>query len=132
MALGAYGSTVPAGTQLSTLGKRFGDYLLGVLLMFVTLFIGYVVWAAIVYERGQTPAKQLLKMYVVDEQTGRAASWGTMFLRGFVIDVLLSYVTGGVFGLVSALWIFSGDRNQRLTDKMVKTIVVDAPYGLPA
>jgi uncharacterized RDD family membrane protein YckC len=121
---------LPAGTQLSGLGKRFGNMLLGGLLMIVTLVIGYVIWAAVIYERGQTPAKQLLGMYVIDQQTGRPPGWGRMFLRGFVIDGLLGALTSGVFGLISALWIFSGDSQQRLTDKMVGTIVVDAPNGL--
>jgi uncharacterized RDD family membrane protein YckC len=132
MAPAAYGAALPAGTQLSSLGKRFGNALLAGVLMIVTLLIGYVIWAFIAYGRGQTPAKQVLKMYVIDERTGRPASWGTMFLRGWVIDGLLGQVTFGLFGLVSALWIFSGDRHQRLTDKMVKTVVVDAPGGLPA
>ena len=123
---------IPAGTQLSSLGKRFGNFLLGIVLIFVTLGIGYLIWAFIAYGRGQTPAKQLLNMYVVDERTGRPATWGVMFLRGWIIDGLLGQITFGVFGLVSALWIFSGDTHQRLTDKIVKTIVVDAPNGLSA
>jgi uncharacterized RDD family membrane protein YckC len=98
----------------------------------VTLGIGYLIWAFIAYGRGQNPAKQILNMYVIDEQSGQAASWGTMLLRGWVIDGLLGQVTFGLFSLVSAFWIFSGDSTQRLTDKMVKTLVVDAPAGLPA
>ncbi len=99
--------------------------------MIVTLGIGYMIWALVVYGRGQTPAKQLLNMYVVDERTGRAATWGTMFLRGWVIDGLLGMLTSSLFSLVSAVWIFVGDKHQRLTDKMVNTLVVDAPNGLP-
>ncbi len=132
IALMASAPAVPAGTQLSGLGKRFGNFLLGIVLIIVTLGIGYLIWAFVAYGRGQTPAKQVLKMYVLDERTGRPAGWGTMFLRGWVIDGLLGQITFGVFGLVSALWIFSGETHQRLTDKMVKTIVVDAPDGLPA
>ena len=100
------------------------------MLVTVTLVIGYIIWAFIIYGRGQTPAKQLLNMYVLDERTGRAASWGTMFLRGFVIDGFLPFFCG-IWPLLSGLWIFSGDSRQRLTDKMVSTIVVDAPNGLP-
>ena len=125
------GPVLPPGTQLTSLGKRFGNALLAVVLIVVTLVIGYVIWAFIIYGRGQTPAKQLLGMYVVDEKTGQPATWGTMFLRGWVIDGILGQVTFGIFGLVSAFWIFSGDTHQRLTDKMVKTVVVDAPNGLP-
>ena len=122
---------MPAGVQLSSRGKRFGNFLLSLVLMIVTLGIGYMIWALVVYGRGQTPAKQLLNMYVVDERTGRAATWGTMFLRGWVIDGLLGMLTSSLFSLVSAVWIFVGDKHQRLTDKMVNTLVVDAPNGLP-
>ena len=101
-------------------------------LAIVTLIIGYVIWAFIAYSRGQNPAKQILNMSVIDERIGQPATWGTMLLRGWVIDGLLGQVTFGLFNLVSAFWIFSGESTQRLTDKMVKTLVVDAPAGLPA
>ncbi len=127
-----YGSTLPPGTQLSSRGKRFGGFLLGLLLMIVTLGIGYIIWAFAIYGRGQTPAKQVLNMYVVDDRTGQPASWGTMFLRGWIIDGVLGAITSNVFGLISALWIFGNDKNQRLTDKMLNTLVIDAPSGLPA
>jgi uncharacterized RDD family membrane protein YckC len=128
---GRYGLILPAGIVVSTRERRFGGSLLSTLLWVVTLGIGYMIWAFIVYGRGQTPAKQLLNMYVLDERTGRAASWGTMFVRGFLIDGLLGWITSGLFGILSALLIFRGDTNQRLTDYMVNTIVVDAPNGLP-
>lgn len=90
----------------------------------------YVIWAVIVWSRGQTPAKQLLGMYVIDVETGMPATWGKMFLRGFVIDQVLGRITLGIFNLISAIWIFSNPENQRLTDKMVSTIVVDDPAGI--
>lgn len=121
---------VPEGTVLSSLGKRFGGLLLTVLLIVVTLGIGYLIWAAIAYGKGQTPAKQILKMYVIDTETGMPATWGKMFLRGFVIDGVLNIITGQIFGLLSAIWIFTNPQHQRLTDKIAKTIVVDAPNGL--
>lgn len=122
-------SAVPQGTVLSSLGKRFGGALLSGVLIVLTLVIGYVIWAAVAYGKGQTPAKQILKMYVIDTQTGLPATWGKMFLRGFVIDGILAGVTG-FFGILSAIWIFTNPERQRLTDKMVSTIVVDAPNGL--
>jgi len=115
---------------LSTIGKRFAGALLTGVLVVVTLGIGYLIWAAIAYGKGQTPAKQILKMYVIDTETGLPATWGKMFMRGFVIDGVLNSVTGGIFSLVSAIWIFTNPERQRLTDKIIKTIVVDAPNGL--
>lgn len=124
--------TPPQGTVLSSLGKRFGGAILTSILIIVTLVIGYVIWALIAYGKGQTPAKQLLKMYVIDTQTGKPATFGQMFLRGFVLDGLLNSFTGGIFSLVSAILIFTNPDRQRLTDKIVKTIVVDAPNGITA
>ena len=123
-------TAVPEGTVLSSLGKRFGGALLTGVLIVVTLGIGYLIWAAIAYGKGQTPAKQILKMYVIDTETGLPATWGKMFLRGFVIDGVLNSITSGIFGLLSAIWIFTNPQRQRLTDLMLKTIVVDAPNGL--
>ena len=121
---------VPEGTVLSSLGKRLGGSILTFVLIVVTLGIGYLIWAAIAYGKGQTPAKQILKMYVIDIETGLPATWGKMFIRGFVIDGVINSITSGLFWLVSTIWIFTNPERQRLTDKMVKTIVVDAPNGL--
>jgi uncharacterized RDD family membrane protein YckC len=123
-------TAVPEGTVLSSLGKRFGGALLTTVLVMVTLGIGYLIWAAIAYGKGQTPAKQILKMYVIDTETGLPATWGKMFMRGFVLDGVVNGFTGGLFSLVSAIWIFTNPERQRLTDKILKTIVVDAPNGL--
>ena len=121
---------VPEGTVLSSLGKRLGGSILTFVLIVVTLGIGYLIWAAIAYGKGQTPSKQILKMYVIDIETGLPATWGKMFIRGFVIDGVINSITSGLFWLVSTIWIFTNPERQRLTDKMVKTIVVDAPNGL--
>jgi hypothetical protein len=124
---------VPAGTQLSSLGKRFGGYLLDGLLAIVTLGIGYLVWMLITWSKGQSPGKQLLKMRCIDQRTGRAATWGTMFVREFVIRGLLIGVIGaftlGILPLVAILMIF-GMTRQTLWDRMASTIVVDDPQGV--
>jgi uncharacterized RDD family membrane protein YckC len=112
---------VPEGTVLSSLGKRFGGALLTTVLVVVTLGIGYLIWAAIAYGKGQTPAKQILKMYVIDTETGLPATWGKMFIRSFI---------GNFLGIISAIWIFTNPERQCLNDKILNTIVVDAPNGL--
>ena len=120
---------LPAGVRLSSAGRRFGAYCLDLLLMVVTLWIGWIVWSLIVWTRGQTPAKQLLKMRTVDLRDSRAAGWGRMFLREilakFVVG-LLAYVTLGIV----YFWLLWDDDKQELWDKMVNTIVVDDPQGL--
>ena len=119
----------PYGTTISSRGKRFGAFVLSVVLIYVTLGIGYVIWTLIIWGRGQNPAKQVLGMYVIDLETGRPATWGKMFIRGFVIDGLLNLVTFFIFWVVSAVMIWSNPENRRATDQMVSTIVVDAPRG---
>src|SRR2546423_14527620 len=75
---------LPSGVRLASAAKRFGGYLLEILLIVVTLFIGWLVWSLIIYSRGQTPSKHLLKMRVVKLESGTAAAWGTMFVREWI------------------------------------------------
>src|SRR4051794_26144085 len=57
-------------------GKRFGAMLLEIPLAIVTLGIGWVVWDLIAWSKGQSPAKQLLGMRIVDATTGVPINWG--------------------------------------------------------
>src|SRR5438067_8171963 len=66
---------------LASKGKRFGAFLLEAVLAIVTLFIGWLIWSIIIWSKGQTPAKSILKMRVLKLDTGRAASTGDMALR---------------------------------------------------
>jgi uncharacterized RDD family membrane protein YckC len=124
---------LPVGVRLSSLGKRFGGYLLTGLLVVVTLVVGYLVWALIIWGRGQSPAKQLLGMRVIDLADRHAAGWGRMFLRQFVargiVVTALSVMTGGIGWLVSVALIFGANR-QTLWDRMANTVVVDDPEGM--
>jgi uncharacterized RDD family membrane protein YckC len=119
---------VPVGFELSSRGKRFGSFLLDALLIIVTLGIGWLVWDIVLWGRGQSPAKQILHMRVVDLKTGRGASWGPMILREVVGRWLLGTVTGGITTLIGAIMILADDRYQALWDKIADTIVVDDPY----
>ena len=115
---------LPVGVHLASPAKRFGGYLLEGVLAVVTLGIGWLVWAFIVFGRGQTPAKQLLGMRVVQLRKGQTASWGTMFLREFIakwIVGLLSFFTLGIINF----WLIWDKNNQELWDKVVGTIVVN-------
>lgn len=122
---------IPAGMELSSVGKRFGGYLLEVLLAIVTLLIGWIIWSLIVWGRGQTPAKQLLKMRVVKLSTGRRATWGTMALREFVgkylVMWLISAVTFGIGPIILYFMLLWTEKRQELWDFIAGTIVVDDP-----
>ncbi|MCY3631773.1 MAG: RDD family protein [bacterium] len=121
-------------SMLASKGRRFGAYLLEIPLVFVTLGIGYLVWMLIVWARGQTPAKQVLRMRVVRLEERRAAHWGWMAMRNFVLGVLIGFPLELIFSGLSILWLLANaiallvsSRNQALWDMMLKTVVVHDP-----
>jgi uncharacterized RDD family membrane protein YckC len=116
---------VPAGFELSSKLKRFGQALLEALLVIVTLGIGWLIWSLIVWSRGQTPAKQVLGMRVVDTDTLSAATWGTMALREIVGRWLLGFVP--LYTLISCIVLLVDGRSQALWDKIASTVVVNDP-----
>ncbi|MDE0605151.1 MAG: RDD family protein [bacterium] len=121
--------------MLSARGKRFGAFLLEIPLAAVTLGIGYLIWALIVYSQGQTPAKQLLKMRVVNLDERRAAGWSSMFLREWIlkaaIPIGLNLISVGIVGilwiLVGGIMVLVNDRHRALWDRALKTVVIDDP-----
>jgi uncharacterized RDD family membrane protein YckC len=119
------GPGIPPGVQLSTKGKRFGAFLLDLLLAIVTLGIGWLIWDIILWGRGQSPAKQILHMRVLDLKTGRGASWGPMLLRELVGKWLLGCIP--LYTIVSAIVLLVDERSQALWDKIAGTVVVEDP-----
>ena len=71
---------------------RLGAVVLDSVFCVLTLYIGYIVWALIVWGQGQTPGKQVLKIRVYSADTGRPASWGHMAVRQFLIPISLSFL----------------------------------------
>jgi uncharacterized RDD family membrane protein YckC len=113
---------------LASPGKRLGAMLLDAVLASVTLGIGWLVWALIVYGRGQTPAKQLLGMRYVTVASGRGAGWGRTFLREFIVKSIVGLVASlTIVGLLAYFWLIWDRDNQELWDKVVGTVVVDDP-----
>jgi uncharacterized RDD family membrane protein YckC len=111
-------------------GRRLGAYMLDVLLLIVTLVIGWLVWFCFSAPRGQTPGKQILNMYVMRADGTRAGGW-YMWLREFIIKGLLfSLVNALILGigwLVSAAWCLWDDDRQCLWDKVGSTYVAHSP-----
>lgn len=87
------------------------------------------IWTLILWQQGTNPGKKTLGLEVVSAETGLTATFGTMFVRNFLFGTVLmglaSSITFGVVPLADACMIFT-DRNQRLIDKMAKTLVVKA------
>lgn len=119
---------LPPGVTLASPGRRIGAYFLGLVLLVVTLVIGYVVWGLIVWRRGTTPALSVLKMRCVKVRTGTNATFGTMALReivGRLVEGILSWITE----LIS-LVLFLARRDHRcLHDLIAGTVVVYDPEG---
>jgi len=119
---------LPLGCVLSSAARRFGGYVLTGFLMVVTLLIGYVIWSFLIYGRGQTPAKQILGMRVLKLQTGAKASWGAMFIRGWICKPVVHVASYILLGLPN-LWLLWDKNTQELWDKMIGTIVVNDSHG---
>lgn len=88
----------------ASIKHRFGQYLLEGGLFFVTFGIGYIIWTLLILDQGQTPGKQILKLRVYSEVTGKPAKWPTMFYREFGLGLLLvlsSYLLTIFLGLES-------------------------------
>jgi uncharacterized RDD family membrane protein YckC len=122
---------LPPGVQISSVGRRFGAAALDFVLALFTLFIGWLIWSLIVWNKSQTPGKQLLKMKTVKIDTGERATYGTMALRELVGKWLI--VDAAIWSLcfVAALvldfmLLWDKDR-QELWDKIAGTIIVDDP-----
>jgi uncharacterized RDD family membrane protein YckC len=114
--------------------RFFGNSLLETLLLLVTLIIGWYIWLAMTASTAQSPAKRLLKVYVIDTDTLKAVSGGRMWVREVLVKQVLANLIGlvtGVVGLVDSIWVFPDKNRQTLHDKLVSTVVVYAPYGLP-
>ncbi len=115
---------------LATPGKRFGGYLLEVVLMVITLFIGWLIWLFFEWGNGRTPAKRLLNMKYVDADSGRVCDFGKSAVRDFVfrylVAGLISAITLYIGFLVMAFMVFDRDKNyQAGWDRMAHTVVVD-------
>lgn len=125
----------PQGVTIANPWKRFGSWFLEALLSVVTLGIGWLIWGAMVGSRGQTPAKQLLKLRVVRLSNHKPVGLGTMFwVRGLVAGWVAYFAI--LFTLGVLLFMPFWDRNnQNLWDKVSGTVVVDDPddaWGLRA
>ena len=134
----------PEQLQTASQGRRLGGWALDGLVAVVTLGVGWLIWFLIVAQRGQTPGKQMLGMYIMREDGSRAGGWYTI-LREVVIKGLFSLVisvisgaTNGVGGLLwipAALWC-TWDRERQcmssLDSRGVAGCFVDALQGCVA
>jgi uncharacterized RDD family membrane protein YckC len=117
-----------SGVVLSSSMRRLGAHLLDGLLCLITCVVGWLVWALIIYGRGQTPAKQLMGMRVVIMTAGVRAGWGRMFVREHLAKLLIGLFLGWL--VIPYFWLLWDKNRQELWDKMLDTVVVDDPNNL--
>ena len=72
---------------------RLGAAALDSVLMVVTFGIGWLVWALILWNEGQTPAKKILKLRTYSFESGTVATWGHMSVREFLIPLAVGIVS---------------------------------------
>lgn len=144
----------PASVSEVTWTRRFfGDYLLEGVLFICTLGVGWFLWFLLTARRGQTPAKSLVEVYVVDQESLQPPGAGYMWLREVVLKHVvvwplslgLAFALGWLLGgvgtailvavnqalVLDALFALFGSRRQALHDRVASTIVLYAPHGLP-
>ena len=73
----------------ASLGRRIGALALTVLLLLVTLVVGWVVWSVFEWRHGRTPSYRLLGLRVVRRVDAQPIGLGRSFLRSGVCCSLL-------------------------------------------
>jgi uncharacterized RDD family membrane protein YckC len=121
----ASGLNLPQGTALASVGRRIGAYFLAIPLGIVTLGIGYIIWGAIVWSNGQTPALQVLGMRCWHPETSTVPGWGTMALRDIVGRILEGIL--GITELVSFILFVTRPDRRTIHDLVAGTVVVHDP-----
>lgn len=113
--------------QLAAPETRIYAFLADLVIGFVTLGIGWLIWSAILWNQGTTPGHKLLHQTIVDEKTLQSLTWNRMAIRELLfkgsIGGILSSLTYGLFYLADALFIFREDR-RAIHDHMARTLVI--------
>jgi uncharacterized RDD family membrane protein YckC len=118
--------SLPEGVVITSKSRRLLCAMLEVVLVIVTLGIGYFIWQFFTYRHGQTPGKKLMGMRVISLNDGKALAFWMTLLREWVVKPFIGSITFGI----AYIWILFDDKNQALYDKVLNTIVVDDPQEL--
>lgn len=113
----------PGGGTLATAGSRIGAALLDALLAVVTLGIGWIIWSVVLWKDSTSPGKKILRMRVVDANTGAPATMNQMVMREAVGKWVLGYVTG-IVSIASCVMLFTTPKRQAVWDYVATTAVV--------
>lgn len=70
---------------------RLGGWALDYALYLLTFGLGWFIWSMILWGKGQTPAKMILKLRVYNKSTSTPAKWGQMAIRQFLMPITLFF-----------------------------------------
>jgi uncharacterized RDD family membrane protein YckC len=87
---------------------RLAGALLDIVFCWLTLGIGWFIWSLVVWGRGQTPGKQIVKLRVYDKSTGRPVRWGHMLIRQYLLLITPAMLLFVLFYVVGGIHYFSG------------------------
>lgn len=112
----------PADAPAASRWRRFFGHLLELLLIGLLFIVGWLIWLWFSAKKSQSPAKQLLGMYILTTD-GQPASP----LRVWIREPLLQWIL--IFNLpfaliIDFLFFMLDDNAQSLHDKIVETVVV--------
>ena len=65
--------------------RRFTAWVLEIVLISGTAYMGWFIWSLVTWGKGQTPAQNLLRIISINETTGAPAKRPQMFIRFFLI-----------------------------------------------
>ena len=121
---------MPAGQVLAPYSQRLGASAIDASVFLLTVGLGWLVWSAYSWTRGQTPGMQLLGLRVVDKQSFRIASWSRMLGREALVLVVavVSIFTLGIPLLLYLVMFGNKDRKQ-LWDYAAGDVVTRAGTG---
>ncbi|MFB7248546.1 hypothetical protein CW362_36590 [Streptomyces populi] len=119
--------TVPKELRVGG-GVRFAAYLLNLLLMVVTLGIGWLIWAMVTWSTDSAnPGQKLMGLSIVKKDTGVRLTWGGMFVRNFLLaGVVMSFLSAITLSIAAWVNLFKlfGSEKQNLVDSMAGSVVV--------
>lgn len=122
------GMDFPNGTALASHGRRIGAFFLAIPLSIVTLGIGYIIWGAIVWGRGTSPALQVLGCRAYVPETRQRGDWGTMAKRDIPYALLTAIpFVGLICQIVSFIWFLTDNQRRTMADRIGGTVIVHDP-----
>jgi uncharacterized RDD family membrane protein YckC len=124
---------------VASIWTRAGEVWLEAVLMACTFGFGWVGWWIVVWADGQSPAKVVLHLHVVNADDGRLASFGRMAVReafgkgvagaavlaGVYFRLRWLVVIAAVYVAVSVAVAFIDVRRRTLWDRLAGTVVLE-------